>query len=211
MDRQGLTANPEFANLRLVAWEEIWEKYRLAVIVGLIGLILLALGILAIFLTRQGQPQIKILPFEAQGEPAQETILVDLRGAVQNPGVYELPADSRINDLLIRAGGLAASADREWLDKNINLAQKLTDGVKIYIPPLRSAEGGATEGQAEPVGKININTASASQLDSLWGVGEARAKAIIAGRPYQAVEELVKRKIIPQNVFEKIKNEITVY
>jgi len=196
-----------------VAWEEIWAKYRLAVIVGLIGLILLALGILAIFLTTQGQPQIKILPFDsAQGEPASlvtGTILVDLRGAVQNPGVYELPADSRINDLLIRAGGLAADADRVWLDKNINLAQKLTDGVKIYIlslsEPLRSPV------QRDEVGQININTASASQLDGLWGVGEARAKAIIAGRPYQTVEELITKAKIPKNVFEKIKNEITVY
>jgi len=196
-----------------VAWEEIWAKYRLAVIVGLIGLILLALGILAIFLTTQGQPQIKILPFDsAQGEPASlvtGTILVDLRGAVQNPGVYELPEDSRINDLLIRAGGLAADADRVWLDKNINLAQKLTDGVKIYLPslsePLRSPV------QRDEVGKININTASAAQLDALWGIGEARAKVIIAGRPYQTVEELITKAKIPKNVFEKIKNEITVY
>ena len=196
-----------------MAWEEIWAKYRLAVIVGLIGLILLALGILAIFLTTQGQPQIKILPFDsAQGEPASlvtGTILVDLRGAVQNPGVYELPADSRINDLLIRAGGLAADADRVWLDKNINLAQKLTDGVKIYLPslsePLRSPV------QRDEVGQININTASAAQLDALWGIGEARAKVIIAGRPYQTVEELITKAKIPKNVFEKIKNEITVY
>ncbi|PIS13982.1 hypothetical protein COT65_01300 [Candidatus Shapirobacteria bacterium CG09_land_8_20_14_0_10_47_13] len=196
-----------------MAWEEIWAKYRLAVIVGLIGLILLALGILAIFLTTQGQPQIKILPFDsAQGEPASlvtGTILVDLRGAVQNPGVYELPEDSRINDLLIRAGGLAADADRVWLDKNINLAQKLTDGVKIYLPslsePLRSPV------QRDEVGKININTASAAQLDALWGIGEARAKVIIAGRPYQTVEELITKAKIPKNVFEKIKNEITVY
>ena len=196
-----------------MAWEEIWAKYRLAVIVGLIGLILLALGILAIFLTTQGQPQIKILPFDsAQGEPASlvtGTILVDLRGAVQNPGVYELPEDSRINDLLIRAGGLAADADRVWLDKNINLAQKLTDGVKIYLAslsePLRSPV------QRDEVGKININTASAAQLDALWGIGEARAKVIIAGRPYQTVEELITKAKIPKNVFEKIKNEITVY
>lgn len=201
-----------------MAWEEIWGKYRGAVMVGLIGLILLALGLLAVFWTRQGQPQIRILPADGSGQEtsSRETILVDLRGAVQNPGVYELPQDSRINDLLIRAGGLAAAADREWLDKNINLAQKLTDGVKIYIPTLRSAGSGATEWQASQdktagVTAININTASINQLDGLWGVGEARAKAIIAGRPYQTVGDLVKRKIIPQNVFEKIKNEVTVY
>lgn len=189
--------------------EEILEKYRPAVVVGLTGLILLALGILAIFLTTQNKPEIEIFPAGGSAEETNSsaTILIDLRGAVQNPGVYELPADSRLNDLLIRAGGLSVSADREWLDKNINLAQKLTDGVKIYIPPRSLGE----VGQAEPVGKININTASAAQLDSLWGIGEARAKAIITGRPYQTVEELITKAKIPKNVFEKIKNEITVY
>lgn len=177
------------------------------IIVGLIGLILLALGILAIFLTTKNQPEIEILPVEQAEVGA--NIFVDLRGAVQNPGVYELPADSRINDLLIRAGGLSAEADREWLDKNINLAQKLTDGVKIYIPE----QSGRVEGQEskKTTSQININTASTAQLDTLWGIGEARTKAIIAGRPYQTVEELITKAKIPKNVFEKIKNEITVY
>lgn len=177
--------------------------------VGLIGLILLALGVLAIFLTTPNEPQIEILP---AGESAEKTnigntILVDLAGAVQKPGVYELPFGSRLNDLLILAGGLAAEADREWLDKNINLAQKLTDAVKIYIPPI----GEVKPESKKTTSQININTASAAQLEALWGIGEARAKAIIAGRPYQASEDLLTRKIVPQNVFEKIKNEITVY
>lgn len=197
-------------------FEELLEKYKPAcrqagpaVFVGLIGLTLLALGIFAVFLTTQDQPQIEILPAE---EKTSSTIWIDLRGAVQNPGVYELPADSRINDLLILAGGLSASADREWLDKNINLAQKLTDGVKIYIPPRSLGKVGQASQQVAGVAdKININTASAVQLDSLWGIGEARAKAIIAGRPYQTIEELITKAKIPKNVFEKIKNEITAY
>ena len=172
---------------------------------GLAGLVLLGLGVLAIFLTSQNQPEIKILPAEETSSTA--NIFVDLRGAVQNQGVYELPANSRINDLLIRAGGLAADADRGWLDQNINLAQKLSDGIKIFIP-----NNGYTPGVKSAVtAKININTASVTKLDSLWGVGEARAKAIIAGLPYSATEELLSRKIISSNVFERIKDEITVY
>lgn len=191
-------------------WEQLLEKYRPAVVVGLIGLIFLAFGILAIFLTTQNQPEIEILP--AEQTEAGAKIFVDLRGAVQNPGVYELPSSARINDLLIRAGGLSASADREWLDKNINLAQKLTDGVKIYVPPRSFGEvGWASEQVAGVTAKVNINTATAAQLDPLWGIGEARAKAIITGRPYQTVEELITKAKIPKNVFEKIKNEITVY
>ena len=191
-------------------FEEILEKYKPAVAVGLIGAVLLALGILALFLTTPKEPEIKILPAEETTVLNAATIWIDLRGAVQNPGVYELPAGSRINDLLVRAGGLSASADREWLDKNINLAQKLTDGIKVYVPSLSEPQRSpASDG--DEVGKININTASAAQLDTLWGIGEARAKAIIAGRPYQTVEELLSRKIVPSNVFERIKNEITVF
>lgn len=191
-------------------FEEIFEKFKPVAVIGLIGLVLLAAGILAVFLTTQDQPQIEILPAEEKTSSA--TIWIDLRGAVEKPGVYELPANSRINDLLIRAGGLSAEADREWLDKNINLAQKLTDGVKIYLPPRSLGEaGGASQSVAGITDRININSASVAQLDSLWGIGEARAKAIVAGRPYQTIEELITKAKIPKNVFEKIKNEITVY
>jgi len=60
-------------------------------------------------------------------------------------------------------------------------------------------------------GKVNINTASVSELDSLWGVGEARAEAIVAARPYSSIEELASKANIPSNVMDKIRDEITVF
>ncbi len=195
------------------SFQEIWEKKKIWVILGLVGLILVGVGIFSLFLSQPKEPAIEILsPVE---EESQAKIFVHLEGAVEKPGLYELPANARLNDLLIKAGGLSAQADREWVSQNLNLAQKLTDGGKIYIPEkgeVKGEEMGSGLGKGKGgMGKINLNTASLFQLDSLWGIGEKRAQDIIQNRPYQTTEELVTRKIIPQNVYEKIKDEIGVY
>jgi len=194
--------------------EEIWERYKLPIVLGLVGLILVGIGTLSVLLLGQKETAIEILPAEEVAEKA--TIFVDLQGAVEKPGVYELSGDSRLNDLLILAGGLSASADREWVERNLNLAQKLVDGGKLYVPReserVKEQESEKVAGSSAVVaGRININSAPASELDSLWGIGEKRAQAIIEGRPYQSIEELLNRKIIPQNVYERIKDEISVY
>lgn len=199
--------------------EKILEKYKIQIGIVLVGLILLGLG--ALFL-RSGQESARVEIISEESSALQKTIFVDIQGAVQNPGVYEVQADSRLNDLLVRAGGLSAGADREWVSKNINLAQKLSDGVKIYIPtqkevryfggPALSAVGQVAGVSGSVVAsQININTASAAQLDTLWGIGEKRAADIIANRPYQSIEELKTKAKIPRNVFEAIKEKITVY
>jgi len=183
--------------------EEILNKYRKQFFLALGGLVLVAVGLLSFLLTSQKEPEIEII----SSEEREEKIFVYLEGAIEKPGVYELTAETRLNDLLIRAGGLSALADREWVSQNLNLAQKLTDGVKIYLP----FQGEKTKEGEDKSGKININKASSSQLDTLWGIGEKRAADIIKNRPYQSIEELLTKKIIPQNVFEEIKDEITVY
>ena len=202
-------------------FEKLLEKYKLQIGIGLVGLILVGIGV---FSVRQqaGETTVEILSTQENAESV-TTIFVDLEGAVQNPGVYELTSDARINDLLIRAGGLSAEADRDWVAKNINLAQKLADGVKIFIPLLRSsapptagdyegAQPAAVAGtSANMVEKVNVNTASAAQLDTLWGIGEKRAQDIIDNRPYQTIEELGTKAKIPSNVYEWLKDKVTVY
>ena len=201
--------------------EKLLEKYKLQIGIGLVGLILVGIGV---FTVRQlaEEPTIEILSEEETTEGT--TIFVDLEGAAQNPGVYELLSGARINDLLVRAGGLSAEADREWVSKNTNLAQKLSDGAKIYIPERSEAihspstqrsegdQGSQIAGASAGVmNKININTASAAQLDTLWGIGEKRAQSIIVNRPYQTIEELKTKVGIPTYVFERIKTQVTVY
>lgn len=183
--------------------EEILNKYRKQFFLALGGLILVAVGLLSFLLTSQKEPEIEII----SSEENEEKIFVYLEGAIEKPGVYELPSETRLNDLLIRAGGLSAKADREWVSENLNLAQKLTDGIKIYLP----FEGEETKETEEKNKKINLNKASLSELDSLWGIGQKRAEDIIKNRPYQSIEELLTKKVIPQNVYEEIKDEIGVY
>lgn len=188
-------------------FEAILEKYKLQIGMGLVGLLLLGIAVLLFLVGRNETPKVEIIS-EANSSA---TIFVDIEGAVQTPGIYELPVDSRVNDLLVRAGGLSAEADREWTQKNLNLAQKLTDGIKIYVPAQDENLPDRNAAPSAAGGKVNINTASLSELDSLWGIGESRAKNIISNRPYQNIEELISRKIIPQNVYEQIKEQITAY
>ncbi len=138
-----------------------------------------------------------------------DAILVDVAGAVVRPGVYSLPASSRISDAIEKAGGITEEADTVHIAQVINKAQVLQDGQKVFIPLA----------QADPVIKssdtqgslININTASASELEDLPGIGEVTADKIITNRPYTTLEELVSKKAISQSVFEKIKEQISLY
>ena len=194
-------------------FESFWQKFKLPIAIGLVGLILVGIGVFSILTIGQKEPEIQILP--AENVATASSILVDLEGAVEQPGVYELPANARINDLLVKAGGLAALADRAWVEKNLNLAQKLIDGSKLYIPKLGEKLNDQTNevaGASASISQlINLNSATLNQLDSLWGIGSARAQSIIDNRPYQSIEELLSKKVIPSNVYERIKEQITVY
>ena len=196
-------------------FENFLAKYKIPLGIGLAGIFLISFGVLVFY--KAIQPQDKIEIISGEGEKTEQTIFCDIGGAVEKPGVYELTSSSRLDDLLIKAGGLSAEADREWVEKNLNRAQKLADGAKIYIPLVgQSARdiGKSVESGGQVAGvttKININSAPVSELDKLWGIGAVRAQDIIEGRPYQSVEELKTKKIIPSNVYEKIKDQINVY
>lgn len=178
-------------------------------LVGLssLGLFLLGVGVLvSLVLSRGDWEGVEVLRPQLDREVNLNQIIVDVAGAVEKPGVYKLPAGSRFSDALSVAGGLAATADRDWVTKYINLAQNIMDGSKLYIPT-RAAAGMAPGADAtgavlgEQV--VSVNTATVAELETLWGVGPARAKAIIDGRPYYTLEELVNRRIIPQTVWER--------
>lgn len=205
---------------------ELFEEYRVHFIVGLAGLFLLGVGVLSVVIlsVRQSEPEVEIISVDEGQEKKDLEIMVDIEGAVENPGVYKLSSDARVNDALVAAGGLSAEADRIWVARYINLAQSMVDGVKIYVPlqgeekevsPNFSSSAVSTDqGQVigvETQGMININNASASELDSLWGIGEKRATDIIGNRPYGSIDELLTKKIIPSNVFERIKDQIGIY
>lgn len=137
-----------------------------------------------------------------------EMIWVDVAGAVVKPGVYQVAEGARVKDALVAAGGLSDQADREYTARVINLAELVKDGEKIYVPAMREK---SLESRTKNSNLININTASLSELDSLWGVGESRAQAIIDNRPYRAVEELLTKKVLPKNIFDRDRDKLSVY
>lgn len=179
------------------------KKNLLPLILGGIGLILLISGAFQIFFNK---PKDAPLVFEEVKAPKQE-IVVDIEGAVILPGVYRLTAESRIVDALAAAGGMSESADREWVEKNVNLAKKVSDGLKVYIP--RIGEEILSSGVGESASVVNINTASSTDLEALPGIGAVTASNIIESRPFSKIEDLLARKIVGESTFEKIKDKIS--
>lgn len=153
----------------------------------------------------------------ASSEATQEKILVDIAGAVQKPGLYEMAFGSRLNDLLKKADGLSQEADRDLFDRQFNRAKPLADGEKIYIPKKGEAgrvnvAGASIQSSAVQASQqIDINTATVSQLDNLPGVGPITANKIITGRPYNSIDELQTKKAVNKATFEKIKSLIAAY
>jgi competence protein ComEA len=187
------------------------EKYQLALILGLLGVLFVGLGILY---PRLSLPKKEEINFESAKETQESKIKVDVSGAVKNPGVYDLEEGARVLDAIYSAGGFSDQVDNAWLAKSLNLAASVTDGQKIYINTLSDSSntlGSNIAGVESKQGKVNINSASASELDTLSGVGEVTADKIISARPYQSVEELLTRKIVGKATYEKIKDQISVY
>jgi len=194
-----------------------FKKYGLALILGGISLFCIIASLILLFKTTQTSEPIRFSSDQASASAVARTITVDIEGAVVAPGVYELPEGARVSDLLDKAGGLTAEADSEWVGKTLNRASLLSDGGKLYIPKKGSVQGAATgNNNTVPAlrslgeGGISLNTASEKELDTLPGVGPVTAQKIIAGRPYQRLEELLEKKILTPSVYEKVKEKITL-
>ncbi len=183
------------------------------IIAVLIGLILIGLG--AFYIKNGGNTggtKVEVLSETTEAEGGD--YVIEVTGAVISPGVYKLSSGSRVDDALILAGGFSVDADRSWVEKTLNRAAKITDGQKIYIPRVgeKSSVSTPSEGGGVNVsGLVNINSASSKELDSLPGIGPVYAQSVIDHRPYSTPEELVSKGAIKQNIFEKIKDKISVY
>lgn len=145
-----------------------------------------------------------------------EKVIVDVKGAVKNPGVYESTKDKRVKDIIDEAGGLLEDADTS----NINLSEKLKDQMVVYV--LKNGEkpkqimnssnsSNSSNGEGEV---ININTATKEQLMKISGIGKTKAEAIIEYREkngdFKNKEDITKVKGIGKSTFEKIKDKIEV-
>lgn len=145
----------------------------------------------------------------------ESNIYVYICGQVQNPGVYELRAGSRVYEAVEAAGGMTESA----ADTYLNQAQKLEDGQQIQVLSKEEAERessseGSQGSQGPDDGKVNLNTASREELMTLNGIGEAKAEAILRYREekgkFQSVEEVKQVEGIKDGVYHKIKEQIKI-
>lgn len=149
-----------------------------------------------------------------------KVMYTDIKGSVKEPGIYSFSSEERVYDVLKRAGGLLEEADSD----RINFSAKIEDQQVLYIPAvgeelpehldqLVSPEGKQSTADSEP-SKININTASPSELQQIPGIGSVKAQEIIRFREengsFQKVEDLQEISGIGEKTVEKLKNFVTI-
>ncbi len=152
-------------------------------------------------------------PLSGAGE-----IVVDVAGAVVEPGVYQLAPGSRVGDAIKAAGGFSPRVDADRVALELNLAAAVTDGAQVRVPSRDDvAEPGA--GEPDPAGGgtggqvVNLNTASQSELEALPGIGPVTATKIIesrAGSRFTKVEELRERGLVGEKTFESLRALVAV-
>lgn len=191
--------------------------------IALCAVLILTLAI-AGFVLRNAKPPVTVIPGEALPErlpstpaPTAEASLfaVHIVGCVHHPGVIWLPAGSLVLDAVEAAGGFTQEADQEA----INLAYALTGHVQLRVPSLQEEDktwlrqtGSTAGGEAEQ--RLNINTAGASQLMTLPGIGAVLAANIVSYREengrFSSIEELMNVPGIKQAKFDALKDSVTV-
>ncbi len=189
-----------------------WQHILLGTLLALLS----AAGIYLIAVPPRGAP-VQLLP-----PPTPAPILVDVSGAVQQPGVYALPPGSRVQDAVVMAGGLASQADTNRL----NQAKPLRDGDKLVVPAIGEAAAAAPEagisappaavdlGSEVDAGPVNINTATQQELETLPGIGPSRAKDILTYREtngsFQTVDDLINVPGIGEVTLERLRPLVTI-
>ena len=155
---------------------------------------------------------------EAEIDTQQQSIYVDVKGAVRAPGLYELSENERILDAIQLAGGYTEEANTNA----INHAQKVEDEMVIYVPKIgeevpeltNTVTMTSSSDSQNSNGKINLNKASVEDLTSLPGIGPQKAQAIIAYRDengrFRSIEELKNVSGIGEKTYEKLKDLIEV-
>jgi competence protein ComEA len=150
-------------------------------------------------------------PLAVAGATGAPALVVDVEGAVLEPGVHSVPAGSRVADAIQAAGGFSTEVDIAAAAAALNLAEHVTDGQKIQVPArgdVAPIPGAATNGPGG--GPVDINHATQGELESLPGIGPVTAAKIIAARPFATIDELDSRDVVGPSVMEQIRDLITV-
>lgn len=215
----------------------IWPKRLFSILVLLIGFAVSIYGIAGLFRVNEstfcevpqgfvkgnlGDP-IATASGVSSFSDSQNSIHIDISGAIKNPGIYKLPLGSRLADVIRSAGGITKDADPIFFSKKLNLAQKLSDGDKFYIPFVgesdvviadsTSLDDKSTKdipSNSQSKNLISINEATAKELETLPNIGEKRASDIVNNRPFSSIDELVSKKIITQKTIDGFRDLISL-
>lgn len=208
---------------------------RCRLVIGIIGIVVIIACIVGYRLAGafapvaeavDDRPDDLIIEAAADPEHSEEQACVHIVGCVVEPGLVRLPLGSRIADAIEAAGGFSVDADQA----SVNLAETIEDGMQVVVPSIEESQGPkAAEGSTSASspsdgmagssssalsGRVNLNTASLSDLMGLSGIGEAKAQRIIAYREangrFSSVEELVNVSGIGQKTLEAIRASICV-
>ena len=181
------------------------QKRGLAIIACLVILISV------LFVLRGSSQEVIAAPAPLEIESiSQQRLMVDVAGAVVNPGVYSLPLNARVFEAIKAAGGLKKGADTS----DINQARILRDGEQIYVYPTTTSSGGVARPAMRENGPVMINRATVKDFESLDGIGPVLANRIVSYRkingPFAAVEDLLKVPGIGQSKFAQFKEKLRV-
>ncbi|MCA5012632.1 MULTISPECIES: helix-hairpin-helix domain-containing protein [unclassified Enterococcus] len=203
-------------------YQEIISKYKYYLIAGGVGLLLCCSVLLFLikkpieaidedFQTDVSSTQ-QIMSSESAHD--QRQLYVDIKGAVKQPGMYEVKMNMRVWDAVMLAGGFKEGADT----KQVNFAEQLTDQMVIYVPlegedpPIKKNMTG--EEDVAAASKVNLNLADESQLQTLSGIGLKKAQEIIRYREenggFKSIEEIKNISGFGEKTFERLKEAITI-
>ncbi len=199
---------------------EKYKKYFLVFVV-----IVVAISVIYIFVPKKAtisdweelpMEQSETLPAEITSSSSSAKMVIDIKGEVKKPGVYELESGARVEEIVLLAGGFTDKAE----ERQLNLAEKLTDQQMIYVPNKEEAKelsipSVANEGNTSKESSlVNINTADLTELQTLTGIGPAKAQAIIDYRDengqFKTIEELKEVNGFGEKTVEKLKESITI-
>ena len=188
-------------------WFDLHFSHNQKRALGLIAAIVL---VLSVFIVIRGNTQSSTAPEIVPITLAEPEIFVDVTGAVNKPGVYTLTGKSRVIDAIKAAGDSAPGADLS----TINLARVLNDGEQIYVDSLVMNSAGQRVSKKTPSGPININRATARQLDALDGIGPVIAARIVEYRKvngsFLSIDDLQKVSGIGAAKFAQIKSKVRI-
>jgi competence protein ComEA len=208
-EEQSVSETPTWRErLELIAAPTISAPVRIA---GVIAAVLVTV-VVGWFLLRQPPAPAaestlpRARPATATASTMPSELVVDAAGAVQSPGVYHLPAGSRIADLVDAAGGAGPDAD---IDR-VNLAAPLADGQRVYVPH----QGEPAPADDASSGPLDLNSATVEQLDKLPGIGPATARAIVDARTrkgrFTSVDDLLGVRGIGQAKLDALRGLVMV-